>query len=141
MLTLVAVALLALGTAACMPAEERTFLDRTNAMRTARGIPALAEQQALTDKAERWAQHMAATGTLAHSSLTADLGGLAWARLAENVAVSTPTADPLLTLHELVVSSAGHRQNLLDPGFTHMGVGFAVGPDGRAWVAQVFARL
>ena len=138
---LLAVVLLAVAAAGCMPAEERTFLDRTNGLRAAHGLPALGEHGVLTDKAEAWAQHMAATGRLEHSSLTAGLDGLAWRALAENVGVSTPTADTLATLHERLASSPPHRANMLDRRMTHMGVGVATSGDGRVWVVEVFAAL
>lgn len=127
--------------AACMPAEERTFLDRTNALRAAHGLAALQEHGTLTDKAEQWANHLAATGVLAHSQLSAGLESLPWRSLAENVAVSAPTGDTLQTLHDALASSAVHRANMLTAKFTHMGVGLATGADGRVWVVEVFAQL
>jgi uncharacterized protein YkwD len=138
---LIAVLAVLLGAAACMPAEERTFLDRTNALRASQGVRPLAEQDVLTSKAEAWAQHMAATGQLAHSQLTAGLSSLPWTALAENVGVSAPTGDTLLSLHEAFAASPTHRRNLLDARFTHMGVGVARSADGRVWVAEVFAQL
>lgn len=138
MVGLVALALVA---AACMSPEARTFLDRTNSLRAASGVHGLAEHDALTRKAEQWAEHMAAAGQLGHSQLAQGLEGLSWGALAENVAVSDPTGDTLLSLHNALASSPEHRQNMLSGEFTHMGVGVATGPDGRVWVAEVFARL
>lgn len=138
---LIAVVAVLLGAAACMPAEERTFLDRTNALRSSQGVRPLAEHDVLTQKAEDWARHMAATGNLAHSQLSAGLSSLPWTALAENVGVSVPTSDTLLTLHDALAASPTHRRNLLDGQFTHMGVGVATSADGRVWVAEVFARL
>jgi len=140
-LGLLAVVAVLLGAAACMPAEERTFLDRTNALRTSQGVRPLAEHDTLTQKAESWAQHMAATGKLAHSQLSAGLSSLPWRTLAENVGVSAPTADTLLSIHNAFAASPTHRSNLLDRRFTHMGVGVARSADGRVWVAEVFAQL
>lgn len=137
----VAVLALAVVVSGCMSPEARTFLDRTNAMRSSQGIGPLAEHGTLTNKAQQWAEHMAATGRLEHSTITAGLAGLRWQRLGENVGMSTPTSDTLLTIHRKFASSSGHRKNLLDPQFTHMGVGVAVDRSGRVWVAQVFARL
>lgn len=138
MIGLVALALVA---AACMPPEARTFLDRTNSMRAAAGVHGLAEHDTLTRKAEQWAQHMAASGQLGHSQLAQGLEGLSWRALTENVAVSDPTGDTLLSLHNALANSPQHRQNLLSGEFTHMGVGVATGPDGRVWVTEVFAGL
>ena len=137
----VVAALLVALVAGCLPPEEQTFLDRTNALRAANGIAPLKEHGTLTKKAEDWARHMAATGTLAHSNLTSGLGGLNWKSLGENVGMSSPTRDTLLTIHNKFVSSSGHRANLLNSGFTHMGVGVHEDASGRVWVAEVFARL
>lgn len=134
-------AVLATVVAGCMPDDARTFLDRTNSLRASNGLPALREHDQLTDKAEAWAQHMARTGRLAHSNLSAGLEGLAWTALGENVGMSTPTADTLRTIHERLASSPTHRANMLNRRFTHMGVGVATSPDGRVWVAEVFADL
>jgi uncharacterized protein YkwD len=141
LLALVGVALLAVAAAGCMPPEERTFFDRTNALRAAQGLATLSEDDALSAKAEQWAQHMAASGVLEHSTMAQGLDGLGWVALGENVGVTTPTSDSLLSLHNMLVASDVHRANLLNSGFTHMGVGLATGPDGRVWVAEVFATL
>jgi uncharacterized protein YkwD len=136
-----AIVLLALAAAGCMPADAKTFLDRTNALRASHGVAGLKEHDTLTRKAEAWAQHMAATGRLEHSNLSADLGSLQWRALAENVGYSTPTGDTLKTIHDAFVGSSGHRANLLRSTYTHMGVGVAQDGRGRVWVAEVFAAL
>ena len=82
---LVAVLLTAVALGGCMPDDARTFLDRTNALRRSLGVPALKEHDTLTNKAESWARHMASTGRLEHSTLSAGLSGLQWTALAENV--------------------------------------------------------
>ena len=138
---LLAVLALVLAAAGCMPAAERTFFDRTNALRATEHVPLLAEQDILTAKAEAWAQHMAATGRLEHSVLTADLGDLVWTMLGENVGMSGPTSDTLLTIHNMFVASPEHRANLVNSQYTHMGVGVATDSAGRVWVSEVFARL
>jgi uncharacterized protein YkwD len=137
----VAIVLLALAAAGCMPSDARTFLDRTNALRSSFGIRQLKEHDTLTNKAEDWARHMAATGRLEHSTLSANLGSLQWRALGENVGYSSPTSDTLKTIHDMFVASAGHRANLLNSSFTHMGVGVARDSRGRIWVAEVFATL
>lgn len=138
---LLAAILLVVAMAGCMPAEERTFFDRTNALRASQGIPKLREHDTLTKKAEAWARHMASTRVLAHSNLSSGLSGLAWKALGENVAYSSPTSNTLLSLHNQFAASPGHRANLLSRSFTHMGVGVAKSSDGRVWVVEVFARL
>jgi len=140
-ITLIAVVLLALAAAGCMPADAKTFLDRTNSLRGSVGAPALKEHDTLTRKAEAWAQHMASTGELSHSNLAEGLSSLSWTRLGENVGYSSRTSDTLLYLHKAFVASPPHRANLVDKRFTHMGVGVATDKAGTVWVAEVFARF
>lgn len=140
-LAIVAIALVAVALSGCMPDDARTFLDRTNAYRKANGVPAVAEHDTLTQKAEAWAVHMASTGRLEHSTLSAGLSSLSWSALGENVGYSSPTSNTLLTIHNNFVSSSAHRAILLDRRFTHMGVGVARDSSGRFWVVEVFARL
>lgn len=138
---LLGIALFAVAAAGCLPAQEYTFLERTNAMRTSAGLPVLSDHDVLNEKAEAWAQHLAQTGQLEHSQLTDSLGDLQWYALAENIGMSAPTADTLSTLHERLAESGRHRENMLDERFNHMGVGVAESADGRVWVVEVFAAL
>ena len=84
---------------------------------------------------------MAADGRLSHSTLSAGLGTLNWRSLGENVGYSSPTSNTLWTIHVMFVRSAGHRANILNPKYTHMGVGVHKDSQGRVWVAEVFAQL
>lgn len=60
---------------------------------------------------------------------------LAPIRFAENVARSRS----LLRIHRNLMSSPSHRLNILDPRFTHLGVGVA--KDDEQWIAtEIFAR-
>jgi uncharacterized protein YkwD len=139
--TLLAVVILATGVAGCMPAQERTFLSRTNDLRSSAGVASLQENDVLTRKAEDWAHHMAQIGQLEHSRLSDGLGGLSWSALGENIAMSSPTNNTLLSLFNMLASSSGHRANMVNSGFTHMGVGLAKDGAGNLWVVEVFARL
>ena len=138
---ILAMVLLALVAAGCMPADAKSFLDRTNSLRSSQGVRALKEHDVLTRKAEDWAQHMARTGKLAHSNISDGLEGVSWRSVGENVGYSSPTSSTLLTIHNMFVKSAPHRANLLNSKYTHMGVGVAKDSRGRVWVAQVFAQL
>ena len=138
---MVAVALLSVALSACMPADAQTFLTRTNAVRSTEGVRLLVEHPVLTNKAESWARHMASTGVLSHSNVTSGLGTLNWTVLGENVGVSGSTVNPLLYIHNAFMNSPLHRANIVDPRFTHMGVGVAKDSRGRTWVVEVFARV
>ena len=135
------IVLMAVAAAGCMPDDARTFLDRTNGLRRSVGVPALHENDVLTRKAEDWAQHMAATGTLSHSNLSDGLSSLRWRMLGENVGYAPASGDTLKRIHDMFVNSSAHRANLVNGRFTHMGVGVAKDSRGRIWVAEVFAQL
>lgn len=56
-----------------------------------------------------------------------------YTRVGENIAVGQPTPQDVMTAW---MGSTGHRANILDPGYTHIGVGVVEAP-GPYWV-QVF---
>jgi hypothetical protein len=87
------------------------------------------------------------------------LGGLGLPLLSasgENIAWMNGTTDPLVAAQRLMndlMASPGHRDNILNPNYTHVGVGSWTTPAGqtwsgggtpltRVWIAtQVFARM
>jgi hypothetical protein len=76
---------------------------------------------------------MASSGELYHNpNLGSEVGG--WSRIGENVAY----AGDWRSAHQALMNSADHRAQILDSGYTQMGVGTAVAQDGTLWVAQVF---
>jgi len=110
------------------------FISLTNSLRASRGLPGLQVDGTLTAKAQGWAQYMADNNVLAHSTLTAGLPGN-WQRVGENVG----RGGDVVTVHNAFVASAGHLKNLVDPGFTHIGVGVVDTPGGL-YVAEVFMQ-
>jgi uncharacterized protein YkwD len=38
-----------------------------------------------------------------------------------------------------IANSPGHYQIMIDPAYTHVGIGVVVGADGRMWTAHDFA--
>ena len=42
------------------------------------------------------------------------------------------------TINTALVNSPGHYANMVNPSFTHVGIGVVITPDGRVWVSQVF---
>ena len=139
-LGVVAIALLALALAGCMPADAQTFLDRTNACG---GPKASARCRAPGPHPEGGGVGEAHGVDRSSGALDAERGpsNVAWTALGENVGYSSPTSNTLLTIHRAFVSSAGHRRNLVNPIYTHMGVGVAKDGSGHVWVAEVFARI
>ena len=66
--------------AACMNSDQQAAYDLVNESRAAASLPALAADNTAQAKAQSWAEHLAATNTLAHSNLGAGMDDQ-WSRL------------------------------------------------------------
>ena len=105
-----------------------------NAQRTARGLRPLIVSPCATRYAAPWTTHMAATNTLAHQSL-APLMRCPARMAGENIAYGNVSADQMMAMW---MNSPGHRANILNPGFTRIGVGAVRTTSGRWWATQDF---
>lgn len=103
-----------------------------NGERARRNTAELIYHGALVDKAQNWAEHLAATGTIRHSTLSANVGP-GWRTLGENVA----KARTIEQAHALLMGSNSHRNTLLNPRYNSIGVGVAES-GGWYYVVQVF---
>jgi uncharacterized protein YkwD len=127
----VAIAVLASGCTRNMDAWDAAVL--VNQTRNDKGIHSLDIDEVLVAKAQAWAEHMAATGTIKHSTLAQGAGDN-WTVLGENVG----WARSIDEMHSLFMDSASHRTTLLDRRYDRFGVGVAV-VNGRYYTAMVFA--
>jgi uncharacterized protein YkwD len=118
----------------CTP-EQQAVLGKTNASRTEAGVPEMLPSPDAMNKAQAWADQIARSGALAHSTL-ADGMPAGWTKLGENVG----RGSSIDAVFQGFLNSPGHRANLLDPAFNWVGTGVAVSPDGTVIVVQVFAR-
>lgn len=92
----------------------------TNQARAAAGLPALSLSGDLTAVAQAWAQHLAAANSLSHNpALASQVSN--WTVLGENVGM----AGDIPSVQKAFMASAHHRDNILDPRYTQMGVGAA----------------
>ncbi|MFC8427242.1 CAP domain-containing protein [Streptomyces sp. NPDC057253] len=114
----------------------------TNRERAKAGLPPLAVDHHLAGAAQAYSTDMAARAFYSHTSPE---GTQPWDRAAaagstrrsigENIACGQRSAGEVV---EGWMNSPGHRANILKPGFTHIGVGFAGGgPAGTYWT-QLF---
>ncbi len=113
-------------------AAESQFVGLINDLRTSRGLPALKVDAGLRTYARTWSDHMASTAGFTHSNISSLLG--TWSKVGENIASGAGVA----VLFDALVASPGHLENLVNPDYTHIGVGVAVDADGVLWVTQVF---
>ncbi len=121
------------GATGCDPTQMASgSMALANRERAARGIPALRWDPELAAKAARWADRMAATGTLSHSTITAEVSP-GWALLGENVG----WGDDVEIVHDRFMKSPSHRDTMLNRSFRAVGIGVTV-KDGKVWVAQVY---
>ncbi|MFZ4519428.1 MAG: CAP domain-containing protein [Microthrixaceae bacterium] len=104
-----------------------------NEVRSTRGIGPLRWDPTLINKAQAWAEVMAARGAASHSVL-ADGAGDNWRILGENVGMAGSVAE----MHNLFMNSAPHRSNILNGAYNRIGTGVAES-GGRYFVVQVFA--
>ncbi len=124
---------------------EAELLTYTNAARAEHAAGPLVFNEGLAQAARHHAAEMAALNYFSHTSpeaANATLGqrvarsGSFIGLLGENLALVGPDGVAQATTTGWL-ESPGHRANLLNPTFTHVGFGTALFPDGRVAVAQV----
>lgn len=109
----------------------RQVLERVNELRRKAGRPPLAADPRLDQAAQQHAEDMLARSYYAHESPDGSsptqrvrAGGFAASLVGENIAARHVSVGEAMAGWS---SSADHRRNMLDPRFTSLGVGVAVG--------------
>jgi uncharacterized protein YkwD len=145
-LIVLAVATIAIGTAACEPntsppsgpiatsPEARQLLSLVNNFRAANGLGGLVEAYDGTAKAQAHSDEMAAYKTLFHSSSLSSGIANDWTALGENVGVG----QTIPQIESMFETSSPHRANLLNGAFDQIGVGVTRGSDGNLYVTEFF---
>lgn len=120
---------------------EHQMVELINVEREARGIAPLEPSPKLTEVARRYSQRMAETDRVDH-----ELDRTMEERIrealpntcmfGENVSKHTSVHYSLADL----MTSEGHRENVLNPDYTTIGVGIARGEDEYLYITQEFAR-
>lgn len=122
-------------------AETAAAVASTNAARAARGQPPVRGSAALSEAAARHACDMARRGRMTHRGSGGDgplqrlkAHGYRAAMAAENIAAGPFDLRAVLAAW---TGSAGHRANILNPQAREVGIGQALGADGRTrfWAA------
>lgn len=116
--------------------DEAAFVDRINELRESQGLGPLAIDQELVSAAQSWAVQIRSNGALSHAEDLSIGVTSQWAKLGENVGVAN--SDQFNELFDAFVNSPGHYANLVDPSFTHIGVGVVYDDQGRMWTAHRF---
>jgi uncharacterized protein YkwD len=86
----------------------------------------------LVSYARAWARHMAEVGAPSHSNYRSLVG--TWLVVGENIALGSSVSQIFAGLS----ASPTHFANMVNPYFTHMGIGVWVDASGVMWTAHVF---
>ncbi|MEX2551775.1 MAG: CAP domain-containing protein [Actinomycetota bacterium] len=112
------------------------MLEFMNDERQARGIRTVARDSALDQKAQAWAEKLAAEGKMYHSSSYAGMSA-GYRSAAQNLAYHDDSLSASQA-HNMWMASGVHRKNMLDPDFSHVGVAIACSSaSGRPYVMAV----
>ncbi len=120
---------------------EQQMLDLVNRERTSRGLPPLQADPELTRLARLKSQDMINLNYFAHQSPTYGspfemmrAAGVTYRTAGENLA----GASGVERAHTALMNSSGHRANILNPGFTHIGIGIITGGSYGMMFTQLF---
>jgi cysteine-rich secretory family protein len=113
--------------------DERSLMSSVNNERARRGIASLGSSGELASVARRHSARMAASGRVYHNnSLGRQTSG--WTYVGENVGAGSSAA----AVHRALIRDAAHREIILDPNYSHAGVGVAYRGN-TLYVTEVFA--
>lgn len=133
----------ALPAGAVSPADFDTesVVAQCNAARNANGVLSLSESETLSKAAAQRAKeagtqrsHIRPDGTPYYTTVTAALNPY----VGENLAGGSYTSETVVTAW---MNSAGHRENILDPEFHYIGVGYYVSETGTIYWCELFSDI
>jgi uncharacterized protein YkwD len=102
----------------------------------------------LATAAREHSEEMARTGFFSHVSPDGStlsrrisLAGVQWLSIGENIAKVDDVARAEAMFMDEPKFERNHRGNILNPNYTHVGIGIARGQDGLLYITQEFAQL
>lgn len=99
-----------------------SMLSLINASRADAHLRPLADDPALADRAQARAEMMCRSGQFSHDGASAAFRGLSFRTWGENLAKGYRSPE---ATHAGLMSSPGHRANILKPQFNAVGIGHA----------------
>lgn len=131
----------ALPAGAANPFDVNAVIAKTNSARNANGVLPLSESETLSKAAMQRAKeaatqrsHIRPDGTPYYTAVTAALNPY----VGENLAGGSYTSETVVTAW---MNSAGHRENILDPEFHYIGVGYYVSETGTIYWCELFSDI
>ena len=118
--------------------SEAGFLSSLHSQRAAGGLGPLALNGSMTAAADGWALSMATGSFLAHADDIISGTPSGWTKVGENVG----RGQSVTSLTSAFMNSPGHRANIMDASYTHIGIAVYTHPrDGRIYTTHRFAAL
>ena len=121
---------------------EQRVVDLTNAERAKQGLPALKVDTELSKVARIKSEDMQKNNYFDHNSPTYGSPfdmmkkfGISYTSAGENIAQGQRTPEEVV---QAWMNSAGHRANILNSSYTHIGVGYV--ENGNYWTQQFIAK-
>jgi hypothetical protein len=115
------------------PSPQQQLLGWLEGRRAISGLGSLQVSPSLTSVAQRWTDHLVATGTLAHNTSLGAQAPSGWTHLGENVGDGVSVA----AIETAFWASPEHRANILGE-YQSVGIGVAAGADGTVFVTTDF---
>jgi uncharacterized protein YkwD len=101
----------------------------------------------LAEVARLHSEEMAREGFFGHEGMDGSQpsnrvtrAGIQWRSTGENIAKCRDVAEAEAIFMDEPKFQQNHRGNILNPAYTHIGVGIARGPDGTLYITQEFAQ-
>ncbi|MBE1554742.1 CAP domain-containing protein [Sporosarcina limicola] len=127
---------------ASVSAIEKAVLDLTNVERQKAGLAPLQTDSKLMNSARQKSADMASKNYFSHTSPTygspfdqMKTNGITYRSAAENIAMGQRTAEEVV---KGWMESPGHRQNILEASYTHIGIGYDKA--GNYWTQQFIQK-
>lgn len=125
-----------------LAAEEQQMLNLVNQERTSRGLKPLFLDSRVTSVARAYSQQMVTNNFFSHTSAVDGSSpfdrikrvGITYKYAGENLAYNSSVS----TAHTALMNSTSHRQNILNPSFTHVGIGIVKKGTSQIMVTQEF---
>ncbi|WP_170037139.1 cell wall-binding repeat-containing protein [Georgenia soli] len=138
-----AVTLSVTGAAAPASASDASVADRIftllNQERAKAGLAPLQRVVELDSVAQAWSENQARVGRMSHNPDYSRQYPAGWRLAAENVAYASQSIATGDKFNSMWMNSQGHRENMLRPGLTHVGIGVAT-RNGLTFATQNFAQ-
>ena len=124
---------------------ERSMVNKVNAARAAEGLPPLEVSSVLRSNARVHSADMADNNFFSHTSPTrgtfaarVNASGISYSGAGENIAYNSSVSSA----HSMLMGSSGHRANILNTDFTHIGIGIEWDEsEGVFYITQWFAKF